>query len=250
MSVDYRVHRSEDRGGAEYSWLKTKHSFSFAHYYNPYRMGFGALRVINEDLIAPHSGFEIHPHKDMEIVSYVREGTLSHADTEGNSGKISQGIVQRMSAGKGIYHSEKNKHDNQVHLFQIWMDTKEMGIQPDYEEFNLAFDERQNNLIPIASGFDDRTGKALYIHQDAEFLLGNLDPKAKQYHVLRGDHHGAYVHVIEGDMQVNGHRLKTGDALQVKGASKLNFNAFDRQTEYLVFDVPMTNFLDPRHPRA
>jgi redox-sensitive bicupin YhaK (pirin superfamily) len=205
-------------------------------------MGFGALRVLNEDLIAPNSGFNIHPHKDMEIVTIMKEGTISHKDTEGNAGNIPVGMVQRMSAGKGIWHSEMNmSKDDRVHLFQVWIDTKELNIQPSYEEFHLDMEDRLNNLIPVASGYGNTSGKALYIHQNAEILLGHLDPKNSLYHSLRDHRNGAFIQVTSGDLTVNGKELSRGDALEVKEVGKLNISSIEVESEFMVFDVPLFN---------
>jgi len=237
--MQYSIHRSQNRGGADHGWLNTKHSFSFAHYFNPYRMGFGALRVINEDVVAPKTGFPNHPHRNMEIITIVKEGALRHQDSTGNSGIIPVGEIQRMSAGSGIFHSEYNHSStDRVHFFQVWIDTKENEIIPDYEQNNYQYHEIRNKLFPIVSGFDNRSDNTLYIHQNAEILLGNLDEDIKVNHTIRNPNNGIYVQVVKGKLEFGNDILNAGDGLQITETDNLKLKSLN-SSEIIVFDVPI-----------
>ncbi|MCE7736136.1 MAG: pirin family protein [Candidatus Heimdallarchaeota archaeon] len=241
---NFVIHKSESRGGANHGWLETKHAFSFAHYYNPNRMGFGALRVINEDKVAANSGFQMHPHKDMEIVTVPYLGSLSHTDTEGNSGEIYAGLLQRMSAGRGIWHSEMNKGDIPVHFYQIWIDTKENGIQANYEEFETALEDRMNTLTLVASGDEKLASKGVYIHQDAEIWQGHMDKGNSFTYKITRPQNGVYLQMANftnhSEIEVNGNRLVGGDAVEISNINEFKIKAISDQADFLIMDVPIT----------
>jgi redox-sensitive bicupin YhaK (pirin superfamily) len=229
-----KIRRSHERGGADHGWLKTRHSFSFADYYDPQWMGWGNLRVINEDHIAPGTGFGTHGHRDMEIVTYVLSGELAHKDSLGNGAAIPPGDVQRMSAGRGILHSEFNHAPEQTtHLLQIWILPSKQGIEPGYEQKRFADDEKRGRLRLVAS--PDGAEGSVTIHADARLFAGlfdggesaelSLDPKRK-----------AYVQAVRGSLVANGEKLAAGDALLLDGESALSFRQ-GANAEVLVFDL-------------
>ena len=229
------LRRSAERGHADHGWLNSYHSFSFADYQDPDHMGFGPLRVINEDRVAPGQGFGTHGHRDMEIISYVLHGALAHKDSMGNGSVLRPGYVQRMSAGKGVMHSEFNHSpDDLVHFLQIWIEPNVTGIQPGYEE--TAFDDasKRGKLRMIASS-DGRDG-SVKIHQDAYVYASLLDGAEKVSHVL-AQGRKAYVHVIRGDIAVNGQALTTGDAAMFSGETAVEL-AQGKDAEVLLFDLP------------
>jgi redox-sensitive bicupin YhaK (pirin superfamily) len=235
------LRKSSERGHVDHGWLRSQHSFSFADYYDPKHMGFGNLRVINEDQIAPGRGFGTHGHRDMEIISYVLAGELAHKDSMGNgqegasnAGVIRPGDVQRMSAGRGVMHSEFNHaKDETTHFLQIWIEPQVRGIDPGYEQKHFAADEKRGRLRLIASP-DGRDG-SVTIHADASVHAGLLDGAQSQ--VLPLDlQRKTYVHLVLGRLDVNGRTLNGGDALALEGESRLHLcNGAD--AEVLVFDL-------------
>ena len=230
-----QVRKSEERGHANHGWLDSYHSFSFASYYDPQHMGFGPLRVINEDRIAGGTGFGTHGHQDMEIITVVLDGELAHKDSIGNGSVIRPGDVQRMSAGHGVRHSEFNHSaDNTTHLLQIWIEPNVKGIEPGYEEKQFPEIERRGRLRLIASA-DGADGSVL-MHQDAKLYVGLFDGK-EQATVELGKDRLAYVHVATGALSVNGIALKAGDALKVSAESMLTLTDADK-AQVLVFDLP------------
>jgi redox-sensitive bicupin YhaK (pirin superfamily) len=228
------VRRSQDRGHADHGWLKSFHSFSFAGYYDPQHMGWGNLRVINEDRIAPGTGFGTHGHRDMEIISYVLSGELAHRDTLGNVKAIPPGAVQRMSAGRGVMHSEFNHAQGQpTHFLQIWIEPNVTGIEPSYEQKRFSDDEKRGRLRLVASP-DGAEGSVL-IHADARVHAGLLDGEdTAALDIARG--RKAYVHLVRGELEVNGQRLTTGDAAMLDGESRVELARGDH-AEVLVFDL-------------
>lgn len=229
------IRKSEDRGDANHGWLKSKHSFSFADYYDPRHVGFGPLRVINEDRVAPGAGFGTHGHRDMEIISYVLDGALEHKDSMGTGSVLHYGDVQRMSAGSGVRHSEFNGSQTEpVHFLQIWIQPSAQGIPPSYEEKHFDRDEKLGKLRLIASG-DGREGSVL-IHQDASLYAAILNGGDKLDHALRQGRLG-YVHVIRGQVEVNGVALKGGDAVKIGDEASISFANADA-AELLLFDLP------------
>jgi len=230
--IDYRL--AGERGHAAHGWLDSWHSFSFADYHDPAHMGFGALRVINEDRIAPGTGFGTHGHRDMEIVSYVLEGALAHQDSLGNGSVIRPGDVQRMSAGTGVRHSEFNhQKDAPTHFLQIWIEPDRTGIAPGYEERHFAESEKRGVLRLIAS--PDGAEGSVRIHQSARVHAGLFDGDERARLALAQGRR-AYVHVARGSVSVNGRRLSAGDAAKLVGEPQVEIDAGDA-AEVLVFDL-------------
>ena len=228
------LRKSHERGHANHGWLDSYHTFSFADYYDPREMVFGSLRVINEDRVAPKGGFPTHPHRDMEIVTYILEGELAHQDSMGNGSVIRVGDVQRMSAGTGIRHSEFNAAEHMpVHLLQIWIEPDKAGLTPSYEQKHFPLAEKQDRFRLIASR-DGREG-SVTIHQDAaiyaallsagQTLTYELDPVRR-----------AYLHVARGRLNLNGYPLEAGDGAKVNGPETLILSAVEA-AEILLFDL-------------
>ena len=229
-----QVRRSGERGHADHGWLRSFHSFSFADYYDPEHMGFGPLRVINEDRIRPGTGFGTHGHRDMEIISYVLEGALAHKDSAGNGSTIVPGDVQRMSAGRGVQHSEFNHEKAETHFLQIWIEPDVRGIAPEYEQRHVAAEEKRGRLRLIAS--PDGAQGSLKIHQDARIYAALLDGKEHAVHPL-GSGRRAYVHVARGKVSVNDSDLEAGDAVQASGVERIELRRGEA-AEVLLFDLP------------
>lgn len=229
------LRRSAERGHADHGWLNSYHSFSFAGYQDTNHMGFGPLRVINEDRVAPGQGFGTHGHRDMEIISYVLQGALAHKDNMGNGSVLRPGYVQRMSAGKGVTHSEFNDSpDELVHFLQIWIEPNVTGISPGYEETQFDDNSKRGKLRLIASS-DGRDG-SVTIHQDAYVYASLLAGTDKVSHALAPGRN-AYVHVVRGDVMVNGQGLTTGDAAKLSGETVVEL-AQAKDAEILLFDLP------------
>jgi len=228
------VRKSQDRGYADHGWLESRHSFSFADYYDPAHMGWGKLRVINEDRIEAGAGFGKHSHRNMEIISYVLSGELAHEDSMGNVKGIPPGDVQRMSAGSGVTHSEFNHaKDQTTHFLQIWIEPDVSDIAPDYEQKTIPASEKRGVLRLVAS--PDGAQDSLTLHADAALYAGLFD----------GDEHAqlaldparkAYVHLLRGALEVNGQPLEAGDALMLEGEERITL-ARGRAAEVLVFDL-------------
>ena len=228
------IRRSEERGGGNYGWLNTRHSFSFSDYYDPRHMGFRSLRVVNEDWVAPGEGFPPHPHRDMEIITYVLEGALEHKDSLGTGSVIRPGDGQRMSAGRGIRHSERNASDTEkVHLLQIWILPDQPGHEPSYEQKAFAEDEKRGKLRLIA-GPDGKDG-SVTIHQDAKLYVSLLDAGQEATHELSAGRH-AWVQVAKGEIELNGETLRQGDGAAVSEEKKLGLRGV-KAAEVLVFDL-------------
>ncbi len=229
------VRKANERGHANHGWLDTWHTFSFADYYDPQEMGFGPLRVINDDRVQPGMGFGMHGHRDMEIITYVLEGALEHKDSMGNGSIIRPGNVQRMSAGTGVLHSEFNpSRDESVHLLQIWIEPSVQGVNPSYEEKRFAAQENKGRLRLIASP-DGREG-SVTIHQDACVYAGVIAAGDAVRQALEAGRR-AYVHVARGAVTVNGQKLKAGDGAKISGASEIALSE-GSGGEVLVFDLP------------
>jgi len=229
------VRKSQERGRAEHGWLSSRHTFSFAEYYDPRHMGFGPLRVINEDRVSGGQGFGTHGHQNMEIISYVLGGALEHKDSLGTGSVLRYGDVQRMSAGTGVRHSEFNgSKTDPVHFLQIWIEPDTKGIPPSYEEKHFSTDSKKGKLRLVASR-DGRQDTVL-IHQDASIYAAILDEGDKVEHALDSERL-AYVHVIRGDVTVNGVPLKDGDALKIGGEERVVFDKAEA-AELLLFDLP------------
>ena len=230
-----QIRKSEDRGPAEHGWLSSRHSFSFADYRDPAHMGFGPLRVINEDRVQPGQGFGTHGHQDMEIISYVLDGALEHKDSLGTGSVIHYGDVQRMSAGSGVRHSEFNhSKDEPVHFLQIWIMPDKQGIAPSYEEKHFTPESKRGNLRLIASD-DGREGSVL-VHQDVAVFASIVDGDDRLSHELAPGRI-AYLHVIRGELSVNGMALRGGDALKISDENEMLIDNA-RDAEFLLFDLP------------
>ena len=228
------LRKSADRGYADHGWLKSYHSFSFAGYHDPEQMGFGNLLVINEDRIAPGTGFGTHSHRDMEIVSYVLDGAIGHKDSIGNGASIIPGEVQRMSAGTGIAHSEFNHAaDKTTHFLQIWILPKQAGIEPGYEQKTFSDADKRGRLRLVASP-DGRDG-SVTIHADASLYAGLIDG-AERAELALDPKRLAYVHLVRGKLQVNGVALAAGDAAQLAQEARLTLEQ-GQGAEVLVFDL-------------
>lgn len=229
-----QVRKSGDRGHANHGWLDTYHTFSFASYQDPRHVHFRALRVMNEDYVAPGQGFGTHPHQDMEIVTYVLEGALEHQDSMGNGEILRPGEFQRMSAGTGITHSEFNPSKTEpVHLYQIWLFPERKGISPSYEQKRFDEDERRNRLRLVASR--DAVDGSLLIHQDARIYLSNLDAGSAVTHQLEPNRH-AWLQVLRGSVGVNGTQLTAGDGAAVSDEAALAIKAAS-DAEIMLFDL-------------
>ena len=229
------IRRSRERGLADHGWLRSFHSFSFADYYDPRHMGFGSLRVINEDRVQPGQGFGTHGHRDMEIISYVLDGALEHKDSMGNGSVIRPGDVQRMSAGTGVRHSEYNASDRElVHFLQIWIEPNQRGIPPGYEEKHFDESSKRGRLRLIASS-DGRDG-SVSIHQDASVYAALFDGfEVLAFEPAPGRR--VYVHLIRGAAEVNGQRLAAGDAIKIWGGDDRVRIEKGRGAEVLLFDL-------------
>jgi hypothetical protein len=231
--IAYR--RANERGHAQHGWLDSFHSFSFADYYDPLHMGFGPLRVINEDRVQPGKGFGTHGHRDMEILSYVLEGELSHRDNMGTGSVIVPGDVQRMSAGRGVLHSEFNPSaDTPVHFLQIWIEPGARGIEPSYEQKRFEAADKRGRLALIAS--PDGAAGSVTLHQDARVYAAMLDGSERVAHDLAAGRRG-YVHVARGSVALNGTALHAGDAAKIDGPATITLDRGDG-AEVLVFDLP------------
>ena len=229
------IRRAEDRGYADHGWLRSFHSFSFADYFDPQHVEFGPLRVINEDRVVPGAGFGTHGHRDMEIISYVLEGELAHKDSTGTSSVIRPGDVQRMSAGRGVQHSEfNNSHSQPVHFLQIWIQPNVRGIAPEYEEKRFEPDEKRGRLRLIAS--PGGTDGSVRIHQDARVYAGLFDGTEQAMLDVAPDRL-VYVHVARGEIDANGATLAAGDALKLTDQASLSLQR-GTAAEVLVFDLP------------
>ncbi|WP_129126889.1 pirin family protein [Geomonas oryzae] len=229
------IRRSEDRGHADHGWLDTHHTFSFADYYDPRHMGFRNLRVINEDRVRPGIGFPTHPHREMEIISYVLEGELAHRDSMGNGSVIRPGEVQRMSAGTGITHSEfNNSKTDPLHFFQIWILPQREGITPSYEQKFFPDEEKRGSLRLIASR--DGDNGSVTINQDAKLYATLLEADEEIVHHLPAGHH-AWVQVARGKVLVNGHVLEAGDGAAVSSEDVLRLTGKEA-SELLLFELP------------
>ncbi len=231
------VHKANTRGEANHGWLKSQHTFSFASYYNPERMSFGTLRVINDDIIAPTMGFGTHPHQNMEIISVPISGSLRHKDTMGNEYVIKKGEIQTMSAGSGIAHSEYNASDNEdANFLQIWVLPKKMNITPQYSQKLFSTKERENDFQLVVSP-DGRKGSA-QINQDAFFSLATIDTgKELNYSKYKSDN-GVYFFVIDGSLQVGEDNLNKRDGLGIENQDNLKITA-NEKSEILIMEVPL-----------
>lgn len=230
------LHKANDRGHADFGWLNSHHSFSFGHYYHPEKMGFGLLRVLNDDIVRGGTGFGKHPHDNMEIISIPLEGDLQHQDSMGNTATIRQGDIQVMSAGTGVQHSEHNKnHDAEVKFLQIWIYPNQLNVQPRYDQ--QPIDQGQNELRQILSPNPDDAG--VWLHQDAWMHWGNFDEGRSTEYSVKKSGNGVYAFVLEGSFEIEGHNLQRRDALGVWNTDKLTLKASQDGSRILLIEVPM-----------
>ena len=232
------IHYANQRGHADHGWLNSYHSFSFANYYNPERMHFGVLRVLNDDTVAAGRGFNTHPHNNMEIISIPLYGDLKHEDSEGNTEVIKQGDVQVMSAGTGIYHSEYNANsDKEVRFLQIWIFPKVKNVAPRYQQLHFKPENRKNIFQQIISPNPDDQG--LWIHQDAWMFMSKLDmDKELQYELKRPGLNGVYIFILEGEIRCNNQLLSKRDAIAISGVERLELKSL-QNSEILLMEIPM-----------
>ncbi|MBV8172698.1 MAG: pirin family protein [Candidatus Eremiobacteraeota bacterium] len=230
----FAIQRADERYCADHGWLKTCHSFSFAEYYDPRNLNWGALRVLNDDTIAPSNGFPMHPHRDMEILTYVLSGALEHKDSMGNEGIVKAGGVQYMSAGTGVRHSESNpSNDTPLHLVQMWVLPGRKGTKPSYGQVDFTDKERHNKWLLVASGMGD--GAPVALTQNASFRVARLDNGVLEYPFENG--RLGFLFVADGSVAANGSRLDAGDALRTSGLPSLSLSG---SGEVLLWDVPPT----------
>lgn len=238
LAVNMVLHKADTRGGADWGWLQAKHSFSFANYYNPDRMNFGVLRVLNDDIIAAGRGFSTHPHDNMEIVTIPLHGALEHKDSMGNGSIIKQYDLQHMSAGTGILHSEFNPNkDLEARTLQIWVFPKESSIKPKYHQQTFEPKHRINKLQTVVSPDTAKFG-GIYIHQDAWFTMGKFTPNHKANYKIQKEGNGVYAFIIEGNVTINGQALNKRDGFGIWDVKELSIHA-DSECEILLMDVPM-----------
>ena len=231
-------HSAETRGNANHGWLKANHSFSFAQYYDPERMNFGALRVLNDDTIAPGKGFGTHPHDNMEIITIPLKGDLEHKDSMRNVGVITEGEIQVMSAGTGVYHSEYNKNkDKPINLLQLWVIPKTRNVKPRYDQKSLREYKKTNAFYQILSPNQDDGG--MWIHQDAWFHMGEFNQTTETEYITKKQGNGIYIFVIEGAFKVGDQQLNQRDALGIWEVKKISFVA-EPNSKVLLVEVPMS----------
>ncbi len=237
--VNTVYHQAASRGFADHGWLKSNHTFSFANYYDPERLNFGVLRVLNDDFVEAGMGFGTHPHSNMEIISIPLEGDLEHKDSMGNTTIIRNGDIQVMSAGKGITHSEYNRNEDiPVKFLQIWVIPNKKNVTPRYAQITLAPEERHNRLQQILSPNQDDEG--VWIHQDAWFHLGKFNQGHQETYSLKKQGNGVYIFLLTGSMEVGDFPLSKRDGLGITGTAEITLKAMADNTEVLVMEVPMT----------
>lgn len=231
-------HSAETRGHADHGWLNANHSFSFAQYYNPKRMNFGALRVLNDDTIAPGMGFGTHPHDNMEIITIPLEGDLEHKDSMGNVGAINEGEIQVMSAGTGIQHSEYNKNqDKSINLLQLWVMPNAHNVSPRYDQKSIRELKKNNAFYQVLSPYTNDDG--MWIHQEAWFHMGEFNKVTETEYQIKKTGNGVYIFVIEGSFAIGHQLLNKRDALGVWEADKISFVA-QPDSKVLLVEVPMS----------
>jgi quercetin 2,3-dioxygenase len=231
------IHRAHTRGHANHGWLDSHHTFSFASYYDPERLGFGLLRVLNDDVVAPGMGFGTHPHDNMEIISIPLKGSLAHRDSTGTQEVIQTNEVQIMSAGSGLTHSEFNGSKTEpVNFLQIWVFPKERDIQPRYGQKSFKPEDRVNRLQTVVS--PEKDGEALWINQDAWFTLGTLRNGFSEQYALHMPGNGLYAFVIDGEVEIDGEKLGKRDGMGISGTDKVQINS-SGDAELLLMEIPM-----------
>lgn len=237
----FNYHPADSRGIANHGWLFSRHTFSFAHYYDPERIHFGALRVLNDDYLAEGMGFGTHPHDNMEIISIPLEGDLEHQDSMGNKTVIKHGDIQVMSAGTGIKHSEYNKNkDRPVKFLQIWVIPNKRNVAPRYDQITLDLVDRRNKLQTVISPEGSaQPGTSMWIHQNAWFHIGNFDEHLEHQYVMHEKSNGVYAFVIKGSFDINGIKLNERDGLEISNISEFTITSCSNESEILLMEVPM-----------
>ena len=225
------LYKFDSLGGADHGWLNAKHHFSFANYYDPNKMSFGELLVINDDRIAPNTGFGKHPHDNMEIITFVRKGAISHEDSQENKGKTTAGNVQVMSAGTGIMHSEHNHEDEETNIYQIWIKPKSKDIEPKWGSAEFPTESTKDKLKLLVSGNDDAP---LQIHQDARIYTGTFKDQTTLNHIIKGQ---AYLLVSKGDIKIDDIKASKGDGIAIKDENEITFECHPN-TEIIIIEVP------------
>ncbi|MAN26384.1 MULTISPECIES: pirin family protein [Mesonia] len=232
-------HPASSRGSANFGWLKANYSFSFANYFNPNRLQFGALRVLNDDIIAGGMGFGTHPHQNMEIITIPLEGALQHKDSMGNEGVIHEGEVQVMSAGTGVEHSEFNASKTErANTLQIWVFTEKENVEPRYDQKKFTPEDRKNKFLTVVSPKDDNNGNALWVHQQTYFNLGNFESGEKITYNLHKEGHGAYIFLISGELKIGEQMLGEKDAMGVWETNGIDIEV-TQEAKVLLIEVPM-----------
>lgn len=231
------VHKADTRGQANHGWLNTKHTFSFANYYNPERMHFGMLRVINDDIIAPGMGFGKHPHDNMEIITIPLKGAIAHEDSMGNSSVIKAGEIQVMSAGTGVFHSEFNaSNKDELNLFQIWVFSNQKNVKPRYDQMSLNELHKKNELYQVLS--PNKDDKGVWIYQNAWFSMGDLSKGWSGEYIIKQSGNGVYLMVIEGSILIDDEKLEKRDGIGISGVESIKLKA-DTDAKILLMDIPM-----------
>ena len=231
------LHPAGSRGHADHGWLDSHHTFSFANYYDPKRMHFGVLRVLNDDIVAPGRGFGTHPHDNMEIISIPLHGDLEHEDSMGNKAIIREGDIQVLSAGTGIFHSEYNANDDkEVKFLQIWLFPNQKNIEPRYDQLSMTDVAKKNSFYQVLSPNADDEG--VWIHQNAWFHLGDFDKDITQTYRVKKEQNGVYVFVIEGEIDIHGQKLSTRDGYGIWDTNQFDINA-NKDSKILLMEVPM-----------
>ena len=232
------LHLAQERGSANHGWLNSHHSFSFANYYNPQKMNFGLLRVLNDDTVAPGMGFGKHPHDNMEIISIPLQGDLEHEDSMGNKAVIREGEIQAMSAGTGIFHSEYNaSKSDEVKFLQIWIFPREKDVAPRYDQIVLPDLSKANTLHQVLSPNPDDAG--IWVHQDAWFNMGTFDNGASQSYDIKRSNNGVYAFIIDGSFEIEGQKLNKRDALGLWETDAIQIKSLEAGSRLLLIDVPM-----------
>ncbi|RRT93410.1 pirin family protein [Empedobacter falsenii] len=235
--MNYQIFKSESRGGGNHGWLDSKHSYSFANYYDPARIHFGALRVVNDDIITGGMGFGKHPHDNMEIITIPTKGGISHEDSMGTGSVIESGDVQVMSAGTGVFHSEMNAYENQeVHFFQIWIIPNKMNVEPRYQQISVREVAKENELYQVLSPNADDQG--VWIHQDAWIFLGNYTEDKQEIYKVQKEGNGVFFMVVEGEVEFDGNKLGRRDVIEIKDTNEFSFNVA-KDSRLMLIEVPM-----------
>lgn len=230
------IHRANTRNSADFGWLKVNHSFSFADWYDPNKVNFGALRVLNDDTIQGQKGFDTHPHDNMEIITIPLSGPLAHKDSMGNASTIKEGEIQVMSAGSGVRHSEFNPSDDFTNLFQIWIFPNKSNVEPRYDQFQIDVDKMRNNFLQLISPFPNDEGS--WVHQNAWLSMAELDADKEIKYELHSPENGIYTMVVEGEIKINEDDFQKRDAIGIWETKEVIFTA-KTESKVLVIEVPM-----------